>query len=353
VAPPIPLGDPTLDAAVRYFGKHGLRSTALDDVARSGDLDVREVSRRYPSSRCLAAGIFERMLDILGEQLDQQSKGGVALSERLQRWFELELQLLEPCKALVRSWLIDLVNPLSPAGLLQGPLAFRYAVRIQRELELARSRGEISAWVSPAFAAGAFIGLRRSLVLGWLGDDSPAAARTLSLARAEIAAFVSLLAPWPGLDDAGRSHSRSIPVREPRALPAASAPAHPASEALSLPVAAARLPEQPAAAARPLGAPVEAAEPSAVERPVTLETEPVPPAAVSAAMAQAPAILGPLAQTAAGAEPLVSLAPEAASRPESPLFDPDPPAPLAPVKPGSEKSVARSKRRSRTKRSKH
>src|SRR4051812_32868312 len=126
LAQPMPLGDPALDAAVHSFGTHGLSTTALDDVARSSNLDPREVSRRFPSSCSLAVGVFERMLDLLGEQLDEQRERGVTLGERLQRWFELELQLLEPCKALVRGWLIDSVNPLSPAVVLQGPLAFRY-----------------------------------------------------------------------------------------------------------------------------------------------------------------------------------------------------------------------------------
>jgi len=312
-SPPIPLGDPALDAAVRYFGAHGLRSTALDDVARSSDLELSELNRRYPSSRSLAAGVFERMLDLLGEQLDGQRERGAPLSERLQRWFELELQLLEPCKALVRGWLIDSVNLLSPTALLQGSLAFRYAARIQRELELARERGEISVWVLPAVATGAFIGLRRSLVLGWLGDDSPAAARTLPLARAEIAAFVRLLAPWPGLDGAHPAASPSR-VRETRALPP------PAADPVSF-----------------------------VQPPAVMQTESAPAAAVNAAIAQAPAILGTLAQTALEPVPMLSPEPEEV-RSEPARLDLGSPAP---IRPGSEKSATSSKRKSRAKRSKH
>jgi AcrR family transcriptional regulator len=315
VAPAMPLGDPALDAAVRYFGAHGLRSTALDDVARSGDLDLRELSRRYPTSRSLALGVFERMLEILGEQLEEQNKRGATLTERLQRWFELELQLLEPCKALVRSWLLESVNPLSPAALLQGPLAFRYSAQIQRELERARGRREISGWILPVVAAGAFIGLRRSLVLGWLADDSPAAARTLPLARAEIAAFVQLLAPWPGLDQARPSQSRSSSAHEPRALPA------------------------------PSDVAVETVAQAAV-----VQTEAVPAAAVNTALAQAPAVLGTLAQAALTPDLPLSPVPEEASPPEPARLDNSSPAP---VKPGSETSATRAKRRARAKRSRH
>ncbi len=357
-APAIPLGDPALDAALRYFGTHGLHAAALDDVARSGDLDVREVSRRYPTSRCLALGLFERMLDLLGEQLEEQSRRGASLTERLQSWFELELQLLEPCKALVRSWLLDSLNPLSPTALLQGPLAIRYGSQIERQLELARDRGEISGWVLPGVAAGAFIGLRRSLFLGWLGDDS-AAERTLPFARAEIAAFVRLLAPWPGLDDVRPSASRPIRVQEPRALPAPAEAAKVSAHARSLPAATVNLREEAEAEAV---APVQveavqaavvqvAAQPVAVVQPAVAEaTEAAPAAAVNAAVAQAPAVLGTLAQAEATPEALASLAPEAEPPSEPPAIGNGAPAP---VQPGSEKSSARSKRRSRAKRSKH
>lgn len=339
MALPLPLGDPALDAAVHYFGTHGLRYTAPDDVARSCDLDVRELRRRYPTSQSLAAGIFERMLDILCEQLEEQSKRGATLSERLQRWFELELQLLEPCKALVRSWLLDSLQPLSPSALLQGPLAFRYAAQIERELDLARGRGEVSGWVLPAIAAGAFVGLRRSLVLGWLDDDSPGAARTLPFARAEIAAFVRLLAPWPGLDEARLDEARPahrVPVRvpEPRALPAPSAAVELPAEASPLPVVALSLPEESVAAAVP-----------AVE-----QTEAAPALAVEAAIAQAPAVLGTFAETELKAEPVVNAVLGEVRDSEPAPLEASPPAP---VKPGGEKPASRSKRRSRSKRSKN
>jgi AcrR family transcriptional regulator len=302
------LGDAALDAARHYFGTHGLRCTALDDIARSSDLDLRELSRRYPSPRTLAVGVFERMLDILGAQLEQQDTRGATLTERLQSWFELELQLLEPCKALVRSWLIDSSDPLSPAALLQGPLAFRYVAQIQREIELARGRGEVSGWTLSSVAAGAFVGLRRSLVLSWLGDASPAAERTLAFARAEIAAFVRLLAPWPGLEDA-RPSARPRSAPEPRALATANEAVDPSSSARALPVATTSLAQESAAAAVQTSAvPAEAAA----------------TAAVNAAVAQAPAILGILAQTPPAPEPL-----------------------------GSETSTPRAQRRARAKRPKH
>jgi AcrR family transcriptional regulator len=330
--PPIPLGDATLDVALRYFGAHGLRSSALDDVARSADLDLQELRQRYPTSRSLVIGIFERMLDILSEQLEEQSKRGASLGERLQRWFELELQLLEPCKALVRGWLLDSINPLSPAAWLQGPLAFRYGALLQREFELARQQGEISGWVWPSAAAAAFVSLRRSLISVWLGDESGEAARTLPFARAEIAAFVRLLAPWPGLDE---PRPASAP-REPRALPIPIQPARAVHRALPLPVASASLLEEPAAAA---------------VQPAVVPADAVPPAAVDAAIAQAPAVLGTLAQPELAPEALVDLEQDDEAPPSDPArLDQSSPAP---AQPGGDKAAARAKRRSRAKRSKH
>lgn len=331
----MPLGDATLDAAVRYFGMHGLRSAALDDVARSADLDLRELRRRYPTSRMLALGIFERMLDILGEQLEEQSKRGAPLSERLQRWFELELQLLEPCKALVRGWWLESIHPLSPAAWLQGPLAFRYGAQLQREFELARQRGEISGWIWPAAAAGAFVGLRRSLVSSWLGDDSPAASRTLPLARAEIAAFVRLLAPWPGVEQP-RASTSPRRAREPRALPAPIEPAEMSSEARSLEAAQAEAVQA-----------VRAVQAEAVQAVQAVQAE---TAAVNAALAQAPAVLGVLAQPALEPEPLGSPLSDRVGDPDAAPLGASAPAP---VHPGSEKAPNRSQRRARGKRSKH
>ncbi|HEU4582944.1 MAG TPA: hypothetical protein VFS67_32015 [Polyangiaceae bacterium] len=337
--PAVPLGDATLDAALRYFGMHGLRSAALGEVARSADLDLQQLRRRYPTPRSLALGIFERMLDLQREQLEQHHKRGVPLGERLQRWFELELQLLEPCKALVRGWLLESISPLSPAAWLQAPLAFRYRAQLQREFELARQRGEISGWVWPSIAAAGFVSLRRSLVSIWLGDDSGAAARTLPFARGEIAAFVRLLAPWPGLEEARPAH-RSIPVGEPRALPAPSEPAPEPARALP----------PPAAAVGPSLAVVEESAAAALQ-PAVEPSEAVPPTAVDAAVAQAPAVLGALAQPELAPEPLVSSEPEEeASPPESARLEPIAPAP---VQPGGDKAPARAKRRPRGKRSKH
>jgi hypothetical protein len=173
------------------------------------------------------------------------------------------------------------------------------------------------------------------LVLGWLGDDSPAPARTLALARAEIAAFVRLLAPWPSLQDA-RPSNRPRSAPEPRALPAPVEGAEVSSATLSLPVAAHRLPDE---------------SESAAVQPAVVQAEAASTVAVNAAIAHAPAILGTLAQPGPAVQPLVSLAPEAgASRSEPAQFDGSLPAP---IQPGGENAAARSKRRSRAKRSKH
>ncbi|HWO14358.1 MAG TPA: hypothetical protein VNN80_32855 [Polyangiaceae bacterium] len=335
LAPPIPLGDPVLDAAVAYFGKHGLRFAALEEVARSCDLDVREVRRRYSSSRSLAVGIFDRVLDILGEQLDRPSEGGSTLTERLQRRFELELRLLEPCKPLVRSWLIDSANPLSPSALLQGPLAFRYVAQIEQELEVARKRGEIYGWILPVVAAGVFICIRGRLVLGWLGDDSPAAARTVALARAEIAAFARLLAPGPLLEGAKPSNGPSTSAHGPRALSASIEVTAPSLGALSPPTATAGLPGQPASE------PVQTAA-ATVAAPPTV--------AMNAAISSVPVVLGALAHTTPAAELEVSRVLEAAPESEPTHLDSSAPAP---VKPGSEMAPTRSKNGSRTKRARH
>lgn len=311
---PVPLGDPVLDAAVLYFGTHGLRSTALDDIASSGELDVREMRRRYPSSRYLALGIFERMLDLLQEQLQEQLERGATLTERLQGLFERELQLLEPCKALVQSWLMDSANPFSPSALLQGPLAFRYATQIRYTIELARRRGEVSPWTLSAVAAGAFVALRRSLVLGWLVDNSAPATRTLTVARAEIAAFVRLLAPWPGFVDAIPSHLRAGSIRKPRVLSASIEPTAVGSRALPLPVAVPSLPGESANEA------VQAAavQTAAVQMPAVdiaaVQTAAPLTAAVSAASIQPPVVLGALAQTASAPEPRVGLMLEGAPK---------------------------------------
>jgi AcrR family transcriptional regulator len=229
------LGDPLLDAAVSCLEEGGFRGTTIERVAMRVGMPTGDILRRFPSVEHLAVAVLERVLNHLPEEVTHASVPGSALGDRLYALLATEVRLLTPYKKVVRSAVLDALNPLSPSALLQAPLAMRYLSLVAGQIQEAKAKDEVSWWVNPLMAAGLFAALRATLVWEWLSDGSSGSKETPARARPAITAFVRGLAPFnrvsgpaetvaPRLEES----KRQISVREPEPAVATLAEAEPA-----------------------------------------------------------------------------------------------------------------------------
>lgn len=190
------LGDPVLDAAARLMSRPGgVEVTTLAEIAKEAGATPEDVLRRFPSLDHAAAAIFHKVFDHLPREIGEEIDA--PLEDRLFAFLNNDFTMLEPYKPFVAAISIHAANPLSPSFVLLAQQAARYTAYVTEQIRAARSRHEVSRWIVPTVAAGAFWLVRMEAVRNWVQDDSRKSSASRRYANQLVRTFVTTLGGRP------------------------------------------------------------------------------------------------------------------------------------------------------------
>lgn len=189
--------DRVLAAALEIARESGWDRLMIEEVAARSNVTPDEIRRMLPTRAHVAAGIIEKVLgelpDELADELDQASP----LRDRLYSCVAHVLRTMERDKSFMRALTTNAA--LDPeAGALQIPMVASYLDTVAEQIDIARRNREISRFVIPHLAAAAFWLVHLRIIYYWFNDTSDASENTHAVADKWVTAFArSLGAPAP------------------------------------------------------------------------------------------------------------------------------------------------------------
>lgn len=157
-----------VSAAIKVFAEKGFFNARVSEIAREAGVADGTIYLYFANKDDLLIQVFEESMERIIESLDRALEGAVAPEDKLRRFIEHHLAMVEQDRSLAEVITIELRQSTKFMKEYRNPRFTEYLRRTAEIFEEGRDKGVYRSTITPWLLARALFGMLDELSLSWV-----------------------------------------------------------------------------------------------------------------------------------------------------------------------------------------